>query len=197
MNAPEYPKIDDTMLDMLVDGELSEEERRKLLLSLEKTRRVAARTGLPGARELEGVARGDSCKSPRPGCGKRAAAASRRDSARSWRWPPAFSSPPLLGPGIDNMLESPARIPRPTRWPARARAQAPLKTGPRQSRRARPPLRILSPINMPRSRCPRRRRRFPVDRTTSSLVPNRQRLAQQRPLCRSGERRSIAPATGA
>jgi len=132
MNAPEYPKIDDATLDMLVDGELSEEERRKLLLSLEKTRDGWRRCALAflEARSWKESLAEIPRQAPRPEV--------RKESGR--RAVPRFGTPLamaasfllalLLGLGIDNMLESPAPHSPPNQVASTGAARAPLQAGP-------------------------------------------------------------------
>lgn len=132
MNAPEYPKIDDATLDMLVDGELSEEERRRLLLSLEKTRdgwRRCALAFLEARSWKESVAEIPR-QAPRPGVRKESRRRAAPRLGTSLAMAASFLLALLLGLGIDNMLKSPSPHASPNQFASTSAAQAPLKTGP-------------------------------------------------------------------
>lgn len=133
MNAPEEPRIDDATLDMLVDGELSDQERKALLMSLDQTREGWRRCALAfleartWSESLAGIPRSQASQP----------AASR---TRPQAGPPrlrmllamaaSFLLALGLGLGIDNLLKSPAAHVPPIELAGTGGVQGPRGAGP-------------------------------------------------------------------
>lgn len=132
MNAPEFPKIDDATLDMLVDGELNEQERRELLLSLDATRdgwRRCALAFLEAGSWRELLAKTPE-QAPRPATRRERGRRAARRLGTPLAMTASFLLALLLGLGIDNLLKTPAPHASPNQFAGTGAVQPPRKTGP-------------------------------------------------------------------